>query len=72
VPLLCDSAEVVQEVIGQCDSNMRPCAEADARSATSVAVLAMSVIHPCSSDEQISRKRAEKRLNSRFPRFGTL
>jgi hypothetical protein len=37
--------QVVQEVIGQGDPDLRSCACADARCATSVAVSAMSLVH---------------------------
>jgi hypothetical protein len=40
--------QMLQEVIGQRDPNLRLCAHADARSATSVAVSAMSLIHSLS------------------------
>ena len=40
--------QVVQEVIGQGDPDLRSCARADARCATGVAVSAMSLVHSLS------------------------
>jgi hypothetical protein len=62
--------------IPELEPNWRSCLYADPMSATSAVSSAhcfvISVVHPWSSKEGISRKRAGKQLNSRFPRFGTL